>query len=784
MKKLLLNILLYLSLIAISYESCLAQSFDSLLQKAANQYLDGCLYVQSNKQSYHAGETIYLKAYLKAGATRVGSNIKFELINASGDIVKEFLSPNLSFTALGSLKIPDNIKDGRYFIFSYTDAASKFRARNLSYTQAITITSNDHINSKISVNKQHRKSYTSWKLENEKLFKGIENSIYYLSRDQFGYPKSSSAYILNAANDTLCTGTSDNTGSGKLIFMPEIGQKYRIGFNNYEDTTLFEINNELEEGIKLSAYLQDSAYIIEINSTPENNIQPDYIIGMNGMNKIFQYKLAGMQNNRKLKLPLNELPNGIITLAILNAYQDVLAEKNIFVYNDNNRLLNKSLSSIFDKNTDSITISNTLDNYEIEDASISIIAEQSDDNFKFPIKSITESFLLLNYIAEPLILPKDYFAYISSTSIHQINSILSSVSLIIPKTKDILNIKHLPEIHTEISEYLNIYVNSKKTKSSTKVSRINSIFVDNKNEKSFRTFDKRTESQFVLPGIVFFDTTRVYFLNEKGETEESNSTFEYLLDSITGVTFSHDKLWIPSDSIKYETPIITSEIHTNKTATINVTPQQPYLSGTLKDVTVSSTISLRQKTKLLDKKYTKGLFSGQADKSIDLINEPYGDFSLPIWNYIMMVHGNTIGRSPNWNYYLNEGISTREELMNVYVKDVALVKLFRHGMGGVPSIAVYLKRYDDLQQSNFKYSNKSFLLIAGYPTVEPFVEEISEIPTVYNNQLTIKWLPVFERNDFLHQLNFFLKERYNNQRKYSVQIQGILLNGNTFYYRN
>lgn len=762
----------------------MAQSFDSLLRKAANKYLDGSLYVQSNKQSYHAGETIYLKAYLKAGVTKVGSNIKFELLNASGDIVKEFLSPNLSFTALGSLKIPNNIKDGRYFIFSYTDAASKFRARNLSYTQAITITSNDHINSKISVNNQHRKSHTSWKLENDKLFKGFENSIYYLSRDQFGYPKNSYAYILNAANDTLCTGTSDNTGSGKLIFMPEIGQKYRIGFKTYEDTTVFDINNELEEGVKLSAYLQDSAYIIEINSTLANSLQPDHIIGLNGMNKIFQFNLAGMQKNRKLKLPLNELPNGIITLAILNVNQDVLAEKNIFVYKDNNRLLNKSLSSIFDKNTDSTSFSNNLDNYEIEDASISIIAEQSDNNFKFPIKNITESFLLHNYIAEPLILPKDYFTYITPTSIHQINSILSSISLIIPKTRAILNIKHLPEISTDTSEYLNIYVNSKKTKSYPKASQINSIFVDNKNEKSFHTFEKITGSQFVLPGIVFFDTTRVYFLNEKGETEESHSTFEYILDSITGNTFSHDELWKPSDSIKYEIPIFTLEIPENKTANINVTKQQPYLSGTLKDVVVSSTISLRQKTKLLDKKYTKGLFSGQADKSIDLINEPYGDFSMPIWNYIMMIHGNTIGRSPNWNYYLNEGITTREELMYVYVKDVALVKLFRNGMGGVPSIAVYLKRYEDLQQPNFKYPNKSFLSIVGYPRAESFVEEISEISTVYNNQLTIKWLPVFERNGFLPQISSFIKERYNNQRKYSIQIQGILLNGNTFYYRN
>ena len=762
----------------------MAQSFDSLLQKATNQYLDGSLYVQSNKQNYHAGETIYLKAYLKAGVTKVGSNIKFELLNASGDIVKEFLSPNLSFTAIGSLKIPNNIKDGRYFIFSYTDAASKFRARNLSYTQAITITSNDHINSKISVNNQHRKSHNSWKLENDKLFKGFENSIYYLSRDQFGYPKNSYAYILNAANDTLCTGTSDNTGSGKLIFIPETGQKYRIGFKSYEDTTVFEINNELEEGVKLSAYLQDSAYIIEINSTLANSLQPDHIIGLNGMNKIFQFNLAGMQKKRKLKLPLNELPNGIITLAILNVNQDVLAEKNIFVYKDNNRLLNKSLSSIFDKNTDSTSFSNNLDNYEIEDASISIIAEQSDNNFKFPIKNITESFLLHNYIAEPLILPKDYFTYITPTSIHQINSILSSISLIIPKTRDILNIKHLPEISTDTSEYLNIYVNSKKTKSAPKASRINSIFVDTKNEKSFHTFEKQTGSQFVLPGIVFFDTARVYFLNEKGEIEESHSTFEYILDSITGNTFSHDKLWEPSDSIKYEIPIFTLEIPENKTANIDVTKLQASLSGTLKDVVVSSTISLRQKTKLLDKKYTKGLFSGQADKSIDLINEPYGDFSMPIWNYIMMIHGNTIGRSPNWNYYLNEGITTREELMYVYVKDVALVKLFRHGMGGVPSIAVYLKRYEDLQQPNFKYPNKSFLSIVGYPTAESFVKEISEMPTVFNNQLTIKWLPIFERNDFLPQINSFLKEKYKNQRKYSIQIQGILLNGNTFYYRN
>lgn len=771
-------------LIIVSYQTLFAQTFDSILAKAQQKYPDGSIYCQSNKQHYAAGETIYLKAYLKTGATNVGSNIKFKLLKATGDVITEFTGPILSQTAIGTLHIPENLLEGRYFIFCYTDAASAFKAKTLSYTEAIIITSNKYPDLEIRAKPYYRESHISWKFENNKVLNGIENDIYYLSRDQFGYPQKTSAFILNARKDTICSGQSDDIGTGKLFFTPEPGQKYQVGFMTSGDTTISDIKKEAEEGVSLSAYLQDDAYIIETKSTRGNTATPKHLIGINGLNKLFKFEFQGPRIDHKVRLPIKDLENGIATLLLLDGNQEVLAEKKIFVFTENSKALNQTLSNLTSPDIDSANIVKEWNNSNIEDASISLMSERTEEYFSYPTKNITETLLLLNYLNEPLILPKDYFQFITPTSIQNINALLASVNLNIPQFEQLLTDKYGPDSKKKISDYLEIYVRPKENKKSFKADNLNSVFVDRSNNKDFSIFQKNAENIYSLKGGIFFDTVKVYFSDRAG-SESAKPATEFVLDSVAGLHFTHEGLWIPADSSRFESPIITHSKPTKSLQNIEIKNTIQDSSRNLNEVTVVSTITLRQKTKLLDKRYTKGLFSGQADKVLDLVNEPYGDFSLSVWNYIMLSYPNTIARNTthSWTFYLNEGIVSREELMNIYVKDVALVKIFLLGMAGRPSIVVYTKKTEDLPGQYLNSTTNPFITLAGYSIAMPFIEEANTNLGESNTQIALQWIPYLNESDLYTSLQKTKQKNTKIPRKTTILIQGILVNGNSFFFK-
>lgn len=770
-------------LIIIFYQSPFAQTFDSIFVKAQQKYFDGSIYCQSNKQHYTVGETIYLKAYLKSGANKVGSNIKFELIKATGDVITEFTDPVLSQTAIGTLQIPENLLEGRYFIICYTDAASAYKARNLSYVQAIIITSGEYPDLQITAKPHYRESLISWKFENDKLLNGIENNVYYLSRDQFGYPQKTSAFILKARKDTICSGQSDDIGTGKLFFTPEPGQKYQVGFMTSGDTTISDIKKETEEGVSLSAYLQDDAYVIETKSTRGNTATPKHLIGINGLNKVFEFEFQGTGIGHKVRLPIKDLENGIITLLLFDGNQNVLAEKRIFVYVENSKLLNQTLSNLTSPNIDSISLVKELNNSTIEDAGISVMSERAEEYFSYPMRNITESLLLLNFLKQPLLLPKDYFDSVTPVSIQNINAVLASTELNMPQAEQLLENIYDPEPKKKIPDYLEIYVSRKESKKSSKINNISSIFVDKNNSKDFHLFQKDSGNIYSVRGAIFFDTVSIYFTQGAG-SESLNPATEFILDSVAGLNFTHDGLWIPADSSRFESPIITYNKLTQSQPNSRVKKIQDS-SRNLNEVTVVSTITLRQKTKLLDKRYTKGLFSGQADKVLDLVNEPYGDFSLSVWNYIMMSYPNTIARNRThiWTYYLNEGIVSREELMNIHVKDVALVKIFLLGMAGRPSIVVYTKKTEDLPGQYFNSVNKPFITLAGYSIAIPFMEETTNNSGESNTQVSLQWIPNLNETELYTSLQKIKQKNTKIPRKTSILIQGILVNGSTFFYK-
>src|SRR5579864_3015042 len=85
-----------------------AQKLDSMMNVYANNYPQEKIYVQFDKNLYHAGETIWFKGYVFTGAdpSLVSKNFYAELSDPSGNILQRKVYPISESSTAGDFDLP------------------------------------------------------------------------------------------------------------------------------------------------------------------------------------------------------------------------------------------------------------------------------------------------------------------------------------------------------------------------------------------------------------------------------------------------------------------------------------------------------------------------------------------------------------------------------------------------------------------------------------------------------------------------------------------------------
>jgi hypothetical protein len=160
---------------------------------------------------------------------------------------------------------------------------------------------------------------------------------------------------------------------------------------------------------------------------------------------------------------------------------------------------------------------------------------------------------------------------------------------------------------------------------------------------------------------------------------------------------------------------------------------QEYKGKVLATVTIKgkSTSPLEE----LDKRYTSGLFSGGDAREFDLLNDPFRNTSLDIFQYLQgKVAGlqiNTTTNPPTLTYrggtpqlYLDEMPATADLLSTLSVNNVAYVKVFQPpfmgaaGGGANGAIAIYTRKGGDQKQEPGKGLSNN--MVSGYTIIRQF----------------------------------------------------------------
>jgi len=173
-------------------------------------------------------------------------------------------------------------------------------------------------------------------------------------------------------------------------------------------------------------------------------------------------------------------------------------------------------------------------------------------------------------------------------------------------------------------------------------------------------------------------------------------------------------------------------------------------------------IKARPKSTLdeMDKKYTSGMFSGGDANEFDLVNDPFANSSIDIFQYLQgKVAGlqiNTTSNPPTLSWrggtpqvYVDEMSTTPDMISSIPVSDVAYIKVFRPPfMGGIGggsggAIAIYTRKGGDQKQEPGKgLSNNT---VSGYTAIRQFYSPDYETLTPENDKkdlrTTLYWNP-------------------------------------------
>ena len=192
----------------------------------------------------------------------------------------------------------------------------------------------------------------------------------------------------------------------------------------------------------------------------------------------------------------------------------------------------------------------------------------------------------------------------------------------------------------------------------------------------------------------------------------------------------------------------------------------------------------KSKIEELDKKYTSGMFKGDARFVYDLTS-PDAIGVMSVFEYLNgrvagLQFNNVFGASPTavWrggspSFYLDEFATTADNIQNISLNDIAYIKIFSPpfmgGFGGAGgAIAIYTKKGSDI---NYTARSMDYLSVSGYSTVREFYSpDYAEKEQAYSTldlRATLLWNPWINFDKFNRKVKISF---YNNDVTHSFRV--------------
>ncbi len=752
----------------------LAQGIEAALQQYNTKAPQEKLYLHFDNSNYANGQTIWYKAYLMSGflPSQLSKNLYVDWYDDNGALISATATPIAYSYAAVHFKVPDNFEGNTLHAIAYTKWMRNFDSTNFFHQQFKILNNKTQVS---AGQKNINESSIHFLPESGHLLNNKINVIAFKAINGLGLPENILGVIKNTKGDSIASIKTIHDGMGKFQFVPLTGQKYIahwIDVLGIKHNTPLPIAEEI--GVNLNVELGRSNRIFHVQRTKGAplNMQQLTLVGQMNSSILFMAKLnLSDKESITSTLPLNKMLTGILKLTVFDENNQPLCERQLFVKNEDYKL--NTILSIDTLNT--LKRGKNILEIELKDstyASYSLSITDANTN-QFNDNNIVSHLLLNGELAGHVYNPAYYFSsngdsvynhldlvmLTNGWSRYNWNTILSSPSPELKFARD----SAYQTLNGKITDY--------GTKKPKKSETINLIFVAKDSSNNMITLPIMEDGSFTIANAMLYDTTKIY----------------YKINGST--TVSNKNLNIESDLFKPDTKVVLdflkSTFDTTGLSKLHAIVREQYKfdslnkKNSLKEVTVFS--KQKARIKELDKKYTFGIFSGEATAAFDMISFENASHTIDIFDFLTgkvpgLEVGNNIGgtaslgvltyRRGSPSFYLDETPIQTSELYNIDVKSLAYVKVFTNNfMGGLnPSggiiasnanggmiaggaaIVMYKKRGGDLINENktINTSGMDYKSIVGYIAHKEFyspnyAEKLQE--NVKDLRTTLLWNP-------------------------------------------
>ncbi len=781
-----------------------AQVIDSTLQRYSTEFQQERIYFHFDRSSYFPGDTIWYKAYIKAGwdASKLSRSLYTDWTDASGNLILHGLAPIAFSGAYGQIVIPKNYTQGTFHLHAYTGWMLNFDKDYLFDKDITVIQQKGAAGGKLPAYNMH----VSLLPEGGNLVQSLMSTIAFKAENQSGRPVNITGALRNKSGEVIDSIFTEHDGMGKFFLNPEAGEMYSVSWKaDNGDSGVTRLPDALPTGalLKVSASSGKISFHIDRSADAPANFKNMHVLGTMQQVEAFNVainleKSTGATNT----MPASNLPGGILQLTLFDAAWKPVAERIIFVNNSDYQfttslgIAKKDLKKR-GRNEIEIQVPDSMD------ASLSVSVTDAglayDDNY-----NIISHLLLTSDLRGHINNPAYYFSDNSDSVKSALDLVMLTNGWRRYNWSDVVAGK-TPEIkHPRETVYVDISGQA-MLPDSTVVSEGSMISLNlqstNPGDSLHMVYTERLrdDGTFKITPGAFYDSLHISYKLLGSRKTANKGIVSFTTGFLPPLPNYHNLPFVPTreqDSLALLNEIALKAKADELTRLLGMV--------TLKNVTV--TAKTKNITKQLDEKYASSVYQSSSTGntySFDVMHDPAAKGIYSLGNYLtdkvpglqvqmngsppvptyffrpnINMHGEVTGRV---QVYLDELPTDDETASTVQIQNVAYVKFYKPGAlvaaRNNPALAIYTRRGDD--DSDPSSSVMKNISIPGYtPAKEFYSPDYASEPEALgaDARLTLYWNPNVL---LLGQQRSARIAFYNNDmsKRLRVVVEGMSLNG-------
>lgn len=711
------SVILWLLLLGFSNHANAQDKISAALKNLAEKYTQEKIHINFNKDSYVAGESIWMKAFVFSGyeVSAISTNLYVEIYNANKVIVANRVYPIVNGLVDASITLSDSLSEGIYYVRAYTTWMLNFDP-SFHYLQPIVVY---NPNSKMAL----IKTIKDWDIiaqpESGVLIDGIDTKVAVRFINNGSSKVDWKGYIIDVAQPSIKIArfTPSDPNVAVFAFTPQFGKDYIVVV---EDSTKkskqFKLPIVSNKGAMLSVSQQDTIL--------------DYSISFKGYKDAHKYTLVGtIQNDLVYKLNFTnkdslfyrsistyKMPKGVIHFTLFDADDHVLCERLSF--------LQQKTAATFQ--FDSTHISNQPRGYNELwmhlDSGFNYHLMVFSGNTNPQLNDLNANIWLNSDFKRPIQYASNYFNHPDAKHLEALDAIMMSEKWERFNWATLLQ-SQAPQIKYADANYLS-YTGVVLYKNKPLVNETLSLILFYPDStRQFMQAITDSAGKFILDGLLFegVATVSYKFLNKK--LNKAYGNLEFKTNSIS--VLSPVNLPITNDTLVSRASLIVAD--ENRGIALDAFQLQKQLQQN--DYTLAAAVvKTRRKTatqELVDK-VVSGRYSYPRERFVDFVNteQPSLDLSARSWlNGRMEAPMPKNSKDKSVLFYIDERLADLDELNYINMQDVSLIKFA--GQLDKHFVFFYLKKGGE---SNAIADPLSKATIQGYTKSAPYI-----LPNYFND---------------------------------------------------